>query len=266
MNGLHEPTTAASNGQEVALVTGAAGGIGRAIVFSLLEAGWEVLALDRDGGSLRRLMSEASSQNLRVAEADVTDRLAVSSALDAGLQDPSRLSALVNAAGVSTMHRIADITQEEWDWVMAVNSTGTFVASQVAIQRFVAARRGCIVNVASVAGRQGAELLAHYSASKFAVVGLTGAMAKELGPLGIRVNAVCPGFIRTAMQDREVAWEGSLTGRQPEAVRRGYVELTPLRRLGTPEDVAKLVRFLLSSEADFITGQAIHVDGGLLTC
>ena len=263
------PDAPANSGEmqkvESAVVTGAGGGIGQAVVLALLRDGWEVLALDRDPDALERLSSLEEAKGLLVEEADVTDRASVAGALRALPGGASRLAVLVNAAGVSTMSRIADITQEEWDWVMAVNSTGTFVASQVVLPHLLEAGRGCIVNIASVAGRQGAELLAHYSASKFAVVGLTQAMAKELGPLGIRVNAVCPGFIWTSMQDREVVWEGALTGSEPEAVRKGYVALTPLRRLGMPEDVANLVSFLVSRQAEFITGQAIHVDGGLLT-
>lgn len=265
-----------------AIVTGAGGGIGGAITKKLLDTGWNVLALDREAAGLERLVRElgdlagdtragetghalgAGGATLATAEADVTDRASVGEAL-AHLPAGAPVRLLVNAAGVSTMQRFADITQEEWDLNLAVNATGTFVVSQVVLPSLLEAGSGCIVNIASVAGHTGAELLAHYSASKFAVVGLTQAAAKELGPLGIRVNAVCPGFIRTAMQDREVVWEGALTGQEPEAVRAGYIALTPLRRLGTPEDVAKLVAFLASSEADFITGQAIHVDGGLLT-
>jgi NAD(P)-dependent dehydrogenase (short-subunit alcohol dehydrogenase family) len=170
---------------------------------------------------------------------------------------------LVNAAGISTMQKVEDLQQSEWDRVLAVNATGTFVVSQ-AVLPYLLEVKGCIINVASVAGHQGAELLAHYSASKFAVVGLTQSMAKELGPRGVRVNSVCPGLIHTPMQDREVLWEAHLAGTDPEAIRAGYIAMTPLRRLGTPEDVARLVTFLASDDASFITGQSIHVDGGLL--
>lgn len=248
-----------------AVVTGAGRGIGRAIAVALASRGWHVLALDRDAESLTTL-EELEHRAMTTAAADVTHRTAVLAAFETAgrVMPPMRL--VVNAAGVSTMNPFATITRDEWDSVMAVNATGTFVVSNAALPALEAAGGGCVVNIASVAGRQGAELLAHYSASKFAVVGLTQAMAKELGPKGIRVNAVCPGFIRTSMQDREVVWEGRLTEKDPEAVRAGYVQLTPLRRLGTPEDVAKLVVFLASPDAAFITGQAIHVDGGLLMC
>jgi NAD(P)-dependent dehydrogenase (short-subunit alcohol dehydrogenase family) len=105
--------------------------------------------------------------------------------------------------------------------------------------------------------------LAHYAASKFAVVGLTQSLALELAPR-IRVNAVCPGYIRTPMQDRELEWEAKLAGGTPADIKRGYIEATPLARLGTPDDVARAVCFLASDQADFITGQSINVDGGLL--
>ena len=125
-------------------------------------------------------------------------------------------------------------------------------------------KKGKIVNVAAMAAKLGAPLLAHYSASKFAVLGLTQAMAKELAKYGINVNAVCPGFVKTSMQDREVVWEAKLRGiDDPEKVRKEYIDMTPLGRLCMPEDVAKVVRFLASEDADFLTGQAINVTGGV---
>jgi NAD(P)-dependent dehydrogenase (short-subunit alcohol dehydrogenase family) len=120
-----------------------------------------------------------------------------------------------------------------------------------------------IINTASLAGKQGAPLLAHYAASKFAVVGFTQSLAREVAGHGIRVNCVCPGFVRTSMQDREVIWEAKLRGMTPEAVREEYLALTPLGRLEEPEDVADAVVFLASDAARFVTGEALNVTGGV---
>jgi NAD(P)-dependent dehydrogenase (short-subunit alcohol dehydrogenase family) len=138
------------------------------------------------------------------------------------------------------------------------------LCGQVAARQLIEqGRGGAIVNVASMAGKRGAvPYLAHYVASKFAVVGLTQAMAYELAPHGIRVNSVCPGYVETGMQERELAWEAELRGTTPAAVRELYLDDTPLGRLETPEDVARAVAFLLGDDAAFITGEALAVNGG----
>jgi NAD(P)-dependent dehydrogenase (short-subunit alcohol dehydrogenase family) len=123
-------------------------------------------------------------------------------------------------------------------------------------------RAGCIVNTASMAGKRAVPLLAHYAASKWACIGFTLSAAVELGPYGIRVNCVCPGFVATSMQERELAWEGTLRGLSPEDVAAGYIRLTPLGRMETAEDVARVVRWLCSPAAEFVTGAAIDVTGG----
>jgi NAD(P)-dependent dehydrogenase (short-subunit alcohol dehydrogenase family) len=161
------------------------------------------------------------------------------------------------------MARVVDLTEAEWDANMAVNAKGVFLTDQAVVRHFLATEtRGVIVNTASLAAKVGAPLLAHYSASKFAVAGFTQALAREVAPQGIRVNCVCPGFVNTAMQDREAAWEAQLRGMTPEAVRAEYVSLTPLGRLQVPEDVADVVVFLLSDASRFMTGLAVDVNGG----
>jgi NAD(P)-dependent dehydrogenase (short-subunit alcohol dehydrogenase family) len=162
------------------------------------------------------------------------------------------------------MQRFVDISDADWDRTLAVNAKGVFLCGRAAARAMIAhGIEGRIVNTASMAGKQGrVPFLADYVASKFAVVGLTQAMAFELAPHGIRVNCVCPGYVATPMQERELAWEAELRGVAPDAVEKLWVEDTPLGRLETPEDVARAVAFLASPDADFITGEALSVNGG----
>jgi meso-butanediol dehydrogenase / (S,S)-butanediol dehydrogenase / diacetyl reductase len=248
--------------QRTAFVTGAAGGIGRAIACALAAAGHRLALADLDEAGLAGTAAAIGGDCEQIS-LDVTDAAAVAAAAGR-VQD--RLGAphvVVNAAGVSTMALLVDLSERDWDAMMAVNAKGTFLVMRAVLPAMIERRAGSIVNIASVAGIEGAELLSHYSASKFAVVGLTQSAAKEVAPFGIRVNAVCPGLIRTAMQDREVSWEAELSGQTPEQIRQGYVDMTPLARLGSPADVARLACFLAGDDSDFITGQSIHVDGGL---
>jgi meso-butanediol dehydrogenase/(S,S)-butanediol dehydrogenase/diacetyl reductase len=248
--------------QRTALVTGAAGGIGRAIACALAAAGHRVAIADVDEAGLAGTAAAIGGDCARLV-LDVTDATAVGAAVSQVQDVLGGPRVVVNAAGISTMAPLVDLSERDWDAMMAVNAKGTFLVMRAVLPAMIARRAGSIINIASVAGVEGAELLSHYSASKFAVVGLTQAAAKEVAPFGIRVNAVCPGLIRTAMQDREVSWEAELSGRTPEQIRQGYVDMTPLARLGSPADVARLAGFLAGDDSDFITGQSIHVDGGL---
>jgi NAD(P)-dependent dehydrogenase (short-subunit alcohol dehydrogenase family) len=250
-----------AEGQRTALVTGAAGGIGRAIARTLAESGHRVAILDVDEAGLSETAAVGGEFQQHVT--DVTDAAAVNRAVGLIRDSWSVPHAVVNAAGISTMALLADITEDDWDRTMAVNAKGTFLVMKAVLPHLIKRRAGTVVNIASVAGIEGSELLSHYSASKFAVVGLTQAAAKEVARFGIRINAVCPGLIRTPMQDREVVWEAELTGVTAEQIRQGYIDMTPMARIGTPQDVARLVSFLASDESDFITGQSLHVDGGL---
>jgi meso-butanediol dehydrogenase / (S,S)-butanediol dehydrogenase / diacetyl reductase len=248
--------------QRTALVTGAAGGIGRAIALALAGAGHRVAIADVDEAGLSQTAASGTGE-FRSYRADVTDAAAVAGAVSRLATEWGVPQVVVNAAGISTMARLVDISEDDWDATMAVNAKGTFLVLRAVLPAMISQRAGSIINIASVAGIEGAELLSHYCASKFAVVGLTQAAAKEVAGFGIRVNAVCPGLIRTPMQDREVVWEAELSGGTPDQIRQGYVDMTPIGRLGSPQDVARLVTFLASDCSDFITGQSIHVDGGL---
>ncbi len=245
-----------------AIVTGGGSGIGRAIVRALAASGVRVAVADLDPEKAAAVAAEAGTDCF-AAPLDVRRRDSVERVF-AEIETRLRgYDILIANAGVSTMNRAVDLTDEEWDFNFDVNTRGVFLTNQIAVRQFLRRGiRGVIVNNASMAARIGAPLLAHYSASKFAVLGWTQALAREVAPEGIRVNAVCPGFVRTAMQEREVAWEARLRGTTPEAVLAEYVALTPLGRLEEPEDVADVVLFLASDAARFVTGEAINVNGG----
>ena len=252
-------------------VTGAGSGIGRAIALELARGGAKVLVTDVNEPAARQVRDEirAAGGEALAARLDVTDQAAARAVVETLAQTWGRLDIWCNNAGVSTMNRFIDLTEQDWDFNMNVNAKGTFLCSQVVARQMMAQApdeegvRGRIINTASMAGKRGnAPFLAHYVASKFAVVGLTQAMAGELAAHNILVNAVCPGYVRTGMQERELQWEAELRGVRIEDVQRLYIEDTPLGRLETPEDVARVVLFLASPLANFITGEAINVNGG----
>ena len=206
--------------------------------------------------------TRSAADRLRV-EVDVRERASVERAFGEALEKLGGCEILIANAGVSTMQRALELTDKEWDYNFAVNARGIFLTNQIAARHFVAQGKGCIVNTASLAAKVGAPLLAHYSASKFAVLGWTQALARELAPLGVRVNAVCPGFVKTGMQAREIEWEARLRDVSPQRVVDDYVAQTPLGRLETPDDVADVVVFLCSDQARFMTGQGVNVTGGV---
>jgi meso-butanediol dehydrogenase / (S,S)-butanediol dehydrogenase / diacetyl reductase len=245
-----------------AFVTGGAHGIGRAIAAALTRSGVTVAIADIDGGAARRTAQEIGAETVAI-EIDVRERASVERAFGEALKHLGGCEILIANAGVSTMSHALDLTDADWDFNFAVNARGMFLANQIAARHFVAQGAGCIVNTASLAAKVGAPLLAHYSASKFAVLGWTQALARELAPNGIRVNAVCPGFVKTGMQTREIEWESRLRNVSPQQVVDDYLAQTPLGRLEEPEDVADVVVFLCSDRARFMTGQGINVTGGV---
>jgi meso-butanediol dehydrogenase/(S,S)-butanediol dehydrogenase/diacetyl reductase len=248
-----------------ALVTGAGTGIGAAIATALVEAGALVAVTDLDGAAATRV-AQAIGPAAIALPLDVTDAAATEAAFEAAEAAIGPIDCLCANAGVSTMRRIPDLTEQDWDFNMDVNAKGVFLTNRAALRRWLPrGTQGTIVNTASLAAKIGAPLLAHYSASKFAVVGFTQGLAREVAASGIRANCVCPGFVKTGMQDREVEWEAALRGMTPEAVIAEYIALTPLGRLEVPEDVSRVVVFLHSDLARFMTGQAVNVTGGVYT-
>jgi len=247
-----------------AIVTGGASGIGRAISHALARQQVRIAICDLDPAAADAAAAEIGNGAAGFA-IDVRERASLEAAFDAVSKAFGGYDLLAANAGVSTMRAAVDLTDEDWDFNFSVNARGVFLANQIAARAFLAQGAGVIVNTASLAAKVGAPLLAHYSASKFAVLGWTQALARELAPANIRVNAVCPGFVKTAMQSREVAWEAELRGVTSERVIGDYVTATPLARLETPADVAGVVVFLFSDAARFMTGQGINVTGGVYT-
>ena len=246
-----------------AIVTGGAAGIGAAISRALAAAGARVAVADLNAQAAGELAREigGGAQGLAV---DVRERQSVEACFHAAEEAFGGYDILCANAGVSTMSRVADLTDEDWDFNFAVNARGVFLCNQTAVRHFLERKaKGVIVNTASLAAKAGAPWLAHYSASKFAVMGFTQGLAREVAGDGIRVNCVCPGFVRTAMQSREIEWEAGLRGMTPGAVVEEYIEQTPLGRIEEPEDVANAVLYLVSDLSGFVTGEALNVTGGV---
>ncbi len=246
---------------KVALVTGAGSGIGAAIARTLASRGHLVVVTDVDRLRAERVAAEVGGHAQAL---DVTDPAAVAATAESVAREHGSLDVWVSNAGVSAMRPFLEVPAEQVERTLAVNLQAVFSCGQAAARVMVAAgTQGRIVNVASMAGKQGrVPYLADYVASKFGVVGLTQAMAYELASHAITVNAVCPGYVATPMQERELAWEASLRGTTPDEVRALWIADTPLGRLEEPEDVARAVAFLVSEDAAFITGEALAVNGG----
>jgi len=248
--------------QPVAAVTGAGSGIGAAIARELGARGYHVVVSDIDAdaaATVARGIASAESHRL-----DVTDPADCEAMVSNIVAAHGRLDVWVSNAGISKMQRFVDVSPADLARNFEVNTYGVFYCGQSAARAMIAlGTPGRIINTASMAAKQGrVPFLADYVASKFAVLGLTQAMAFELAPHGIRVNSVCPGFVATPMQTRELAWEAQLRGSDPETVKQMWIDDTPLGRLETPEDVAKVVAFLASDDAEFLTGESISVNGG----
>jgi meso-butanediol dehydrogenase / (S,S)-butanediol dehydrogenase / diacetyl reductase len=250
----------------VTLVTGAGSGIGRIVAREFARSGSQVIVTDVSSEG-----AEATTEEIRQlgAEAvwrrmDVTRDTEVTATVSELSASIGPITDLINCAGVSSMAPFLQLTERDWDLNMNVNAKGVFLVTREVMRSMVARREGCVVSIASAAGKEGSPLLAHYSASKWAVLGLTQSVAREVARFGVRVNAVCPGCVRTPMQDREVIWEGELRGMDPEDVRQSYIDHTPLGRLCEPEDVADVIHFLCSERARFMTGQALNVTGGIV--
>ncbi|HEX4010391.1 MAG TPA: SDR family NAD(P)-dependent oxidoreductase [Solirubrobacteraceae bacterium] len=237
------------------VVTGGAKGIGRATALRFAQDGERVIALGRDGAALDALRELGP---IETAECDVTDETAVVETFDR----IGAVDVLVANAGIGESAPLAATTLELWQRHLDVNATGTFLCLRAVVPGMRQRGDGAIVTVASTAGRVGVAYTAAYSAAKHAVVGLTRAVAAELGGTRVRVNAVCPTFVRTEMTERSIANIVQRTGRTAEQAEEALGAASPLGRLLEPREVADAIVFLASPRATAITGQTLVIDGG----
>lgn len=238
------------------LITGASRGIGRACALRFARSGWNVavnyLNSKEKAFELIEEIKENGSKGLAI-RADVSSQKQVEKLFDRVSETFGEIDAVINNAGIAQKKLFIDITQEDWKNMLNINLSGTFYCCQQAIKHMMWARRGCVINISSIWGITGGACEAHYSAAKAGIIGLTKALAKETGQFNIRVNCIAPGVIDTDM----------MAGFS----RQDILELTnqtPLGRIGTPQDIAALALFLASDEAQFITGQVISPNGGLI--
>jgi len=248
--------------RKIVLVTGGGAGIGSAIVLRLARDGYDVAVNDIHQASAEAISAEARKLGVR-AEAflgDVGDRSSVQRMVAEVLKEFGRIDAQVNNAGIIRMGLLADFSETDWRALFRVNVDGVFFCCQMVVPHMISQKRGAIINIASWNGKSAMPYFGAYSATKFAVIGLTQALAKEVAPHGVRVNAVCPGIVAGTPMREEVDRLAREFGLPTSPERASVV---PLRRLAEPKDISRVVAFLLSEEAAYITGQAINVTGGL---
>ena len=247
----------ALNGR-VGLVTGGGGGIGREIARRLAREGMAVTVVDRDGAAAQVVAGEIGGHAVM---ADVTAPDEVQHAVGAMLARFNQIDLLVNNAGIAWMGPALEMPLDALQSMLRVNVEGVFIVSRAVLPHMIARRSGSIVNLASWAGKTGNANFAGYSASKFAVIGLTQALAREMAPHGIRVNAICPGIVvdtamRTAIEAQQRHYGFPETAEREKSI--------PLGRVSVPDDVVRIAAFLASDESSYMTGEAINLSGGLL--
>jgi len=250
---------------QVAIVTGGAGRIGGAVVRAFAEAGSKVYAADLYEDKAKEFAARLSAEGLAVEGIglDINDPAQIDAAVEAVFAAEGRIDSLVNVAGVLVCAPFTDSTQEIMETHMSTNVYGTANICRAVLKHMIPARQGKIVNIASISGRQGSAVLCDYSVSNFARIGMTQAMAKDVGKYGINVNAVCPGIIDTPIHDIVCEGLAHYLGHDKAWHKQDEASRSLFGTMQTPEDIANCCLFLASPMAKNITGQSINVDGGI---
>ena len=252
---------------KVALITGAGDGIGKAIALAMAREGAHIVSVDIDGDAAKRTANEVGAFQVKqlALETDVGDTKQIDDMVVRTIDTFGRLDIIVNNAGVTRREGIMELTEEDWDRIHRVNAKGVFFCLQSAARRMIEQGSGCIINIASIAGRGyiGASNAA-YAASKGAVIALTRKASQELGPYNINVTAICPGVTLTPLGERNRVIRAQEQGVSIEQALENSVKPIPIRRANDPKDIAALAVFLASPGARNITGQSYNVDGGLI--
>jgi len=235
---------------KVAIITGAAKGIGFATAKRFMQEGAKVMIADVNPEAVKAAQDLIPSSEAYVM--NVTDRTSIEAAIDQIMQRHGRIDILINNAGITQDARLVKMTEAQFDTVINVNLKGVFNCTQLVVPHMLEAGKGAVVNASSVVGIYGNFGQTNYSATKFGVIGFTKTWARELGPKGIRVNAVCPGFIATEMVKA-----------MPENILKDIERRSWLGRLGTPEEMANIYLFLASDEASYVNGVALEASGGI---
>ncbi len=240
--------------KKLAVVTGAARGIGRAIVMELLKQGRVVAGLDINEESLKELEAAAKQAGGTVITkvCNIADTKQLTETLDELSAEYGGVSILVNNAGVTRDKLMMQMDEEDYDFPMSINLRAAFMATKIVLRSMVRSKFGRIVNISSVAGVMGQAGSANYAASKSGLIGMSKSVAREVGKKNVTINCIAPGFIETEM-----------TKDLPEQVKSAAKAIIPVRKYGKPEDVAKAVAFLASDDSGYITGQVLCVDGGM---
>jgi NAD(P)-dependent dehydrogenase (short-subunit alcohol dehydrogenase family) len=251
---------------QVAIVTGAGRGIGRATAHELARMGAAIVVAELDRATSESTATELRGQGHRalVVRTDVTSRAELAAMVEQTVAAFGRIDILVNNAGIYRAAATLDVTEDHWDAIMNINAKSVFFATQAVLPTMIAQKRGVIVNLASMAGKVGSRTNLPYNASKAAVISMTKSIALSHAADGIRANCVCPGFVETEMWISVVNAQAALLGQTPEDFHHQRRLQVPLGRMERPEDVANVIGFLASPRADYMTGQALSVDGGLV--